>query len=89
MSQFTLTQEEDALVVDALRTKAAQYTAMFGVTDPALETVIAKVESQLPQPEPVVEVPADVVEPTVEEVEAHFAAEEAEVAPKSKRAKAE
>ena len=88
MSQFTLTQEEDALVVDALRAKAAQYTAMFGVADPALEAVIAKVESQLPQPEvvveaapeveEVVEVPADVVEPTEEEVEAHFADKEAE-----------
>ena len=91
MSQFTLTQEEDALVVDALRTKAAQYTAMFGVADPALEAVIAKIEGQLPAPvvaevAPVVEMPADVVEPTAEEVEAHFEAEEA---PKSKRAKAE
>ena len=83
MSQFTLTQDEDGLVVDALRAKAAQYTAMFGVTDPALEAVIAKIEGQLPQPEPVVEEvveeePADLVEPTEEEVEAHFAEEEAE-----------
>jgi hypothetical protein len=43
MSQFTLTPEEDALVVDALRAKAAQYSAMFGAADPALEALVAKV----------------------------------------------
>ncbi len=77
MSQFTLTQEEDALVVDALRAKAAQYTAMFGVTDPALEAVIAKIEGQLPAPvvaevAPVVEEAAPVVE-VAEEVVAEEA----------------
>ena len=67
MSQFTLTPEEDQLVLDALQGSAARYTAMFGVIDPALQNLIAKVESQLPQP--VVEEPApvatEVVEPEV------------------------
>jgi hypothetical protein len=101
MSQFTLTPEEDAIITDALRAKATQYTAMFGVADPALEALIVKLDSYNPAPvvveeapvveevvevpadvveptEEVVEVPADVVEPTEEEVEAHFADEEAE-----------
>lgn len=87
MSQFTLTPEEDAIITDALKAKAAQYTAMFGVADPALEALIAKLDGYNPAPvvaeeapvvEEVVEVPADVVEPTEEEVEAHFADEEAE-----------
>ena len=56
MSQFTLTPEEDQLVLDALQSSAARYTAMFGVIDPALQNLIAKVEGQLPQP--VVEEPA-------------------------------
>ena len=55
MSQFTLTPEEDTLVVDALRAKASQYAAMFGVADPALEALIAKVEGQLPAPAVAVE----------------------------------
>lgn len=55
MSQFTLTTEEDALVVDALRVKAGQYAAMFGSADPALEALIAKVEGQLLPPAVVVE----------------------------------
>jgi hypothetical protein len=83
MSQLTLTPEEDQIVADALRTKAAQYTAMYGVTDPALESLLAKVTGQLPQPEPVVEEPVN--EPTAEEVEAHFAAEEKPA--KAKKAK--
>jgi hypothetical protein len=82
MSQFTLTPEEDAIITDALRAKATQYTAMFGVADPVLEALIAKLDSynpvveSAPVAEPVVEIPADVVEPTEEEVEAHFAAED-------------
>ena len=76
MSRFILTQEEDAIVMSALRAKANQYAAMFGITDPALEALIDKVESQLLVIE---EVPVDVVEPTVQEVEA----------PKSKRSKSE
>jgi hypothetical protein len=76
MSQFTLTQEEDAIITDALRSKAAQYAAMFGVADPALEALIAKLESYNPETPAVVEQPADLVEPTEEEIEAHAAAEE-------------
>ena len=87
MSQLTLTPEEDQLVADALRAKATAYTAMYGVTDPALEALLDKVTGQLPQPEPVV-VAAPVVEAVVqadppdvvaaeEAVEAHFAAVEA------------
>jgi hypothetical protein len=48
MSQFTLTPEEDAIITDALRAKATQYTAMFGVSDPALEALIAKLDSYNP-----------------------------------------
>jgi hypothetical protein len=80
MSQFTLTPEEDQLVLSALRGKANQYAAMFGIDDQAILDLIAKVEGQLPQPEPV-----DLIEPTAEEVEAHFAAEEKPV--KAKKAK--
>jgi hypothetical protein len=61
MSQFTLTPDEDALVLTSLRDSAARYAAMFGVADPALEAVIAKVEGQLPA-SVVAEVPAVVVE---------------------------
>jgi hypothetical protein len=50
MSQFTLTPEEDQLVLDALQSSAARYAAMFGTIDPVLQTLIAKVENQLPQP---------------------------------------
>ena len=81
MSQLTLTPEEDAIVADAIRAKATAYTAMFGVQDGALEALLAKIEGQLPAqvvvvvPEPIVETPPDVVEPTDEEVEAHFAEE--------------
>ena len=59
MSQFTLTAEEQALVVSALRAKSAQYLGMFGVADPAIDALLAKVESQLPAP--VVEEPAEVI----------------------------
>ena len=59
MSQLTLTPEEDQLVLDALQSSAARYAAMFGVIDPALQNLIAKVEGQLPQP--VVEEPAGVL----------------------------
>ena len=68
MSALNLTPDEEALVLDALRTKANHYNAMFSSTDMALEALIAKVVGQLPQPEPVVVVepePAatEVVEP--------------------------
>lgn len=68
MSTLNLTPEEDALVGSALRAKAAQYLAMFGVTDPAIDALLAKVEAQLPAP--VVTAPAveEVVAVVVEEV---------------------
>ena len=53
MSALNLTSDEEALVLDALRTKANHYNAMFSSTDMALEALIAKVVGQLPQPEPV------------------------------------
>jgi hypothetical protein len=64
MSQFTLTPEEDQLVLDALQSSAARYAAMFGAIDPILQTLIAKVEGQLPQA--VVEEPVPVVTEVVE-----------------------
>ena len=79
MSQLNLTPEEDSMLLDALRAHAAQYQAMFGSEETAMVALIAKVESQLPQP-----VPADIVEPTDEEVEAHFAS--MEVQPEDKAA---
>jgi len=47
MSQFILTPEEDAIMLSALRAKAASYLAMYGVFDSELEALIDKVESQL------------------------------------------
>jgi len=82
MSQFTLTLEEDAIITDALKAKATQYAAMFGVADPALEALIAKLEAFNPVVEsapvatPVVE--PEVVVETPEEVVAEEAADEAE-----------
>jgi hypothetical protein len=72
MSQLNLTPEEDQMLLAALRTHAAQYQAMFGSSETTMLALIAKVEGQLLQP-----VPADIIEPTDEEVEAHFAAVEA------------
>jgi hypothetical protein len=69
MSQFFLEPEEDQMLLDALRTHAAQYQAMFGSEETAMLALIAKLEGQLPQPEP-----EDLNEPTDEEVETHFAA---------------
>ena len=67
MSTLNLTPEEEALVCSALRAKSAQYLGMFGVADPAIDAVLAKVESQLPAPE--------VTAPAVEEVVAEVVAE--------------
>ena len=58
MSQFTLTAEEDAIVLDALREKANVYHTMYGVTDPALEALVAKVVGQFSVPAAVEEAPA-------------------------------
>lgn len=55
MSQFTLTAEEDAIVLAALREKANQYHMLYGATDPTLEALVAKVEAQKPAPASVVE----------------------------------
>jgi len=62
MSQFNLTHEEDQIVLDALRSKGAAYTAMFGSAEASIEALIAKLENQLPalavvEPEVVVETP--------------------------------
>ena len=76
MSTLNLTPEEDALVASALRSKSAQYLGMFGVADPAIDALLAKVESQLPAP--VVTAPA--VEEAVEEVVAEVAEVAEEVA---------
>jgi len=65
MSQFNLTHEEDQIVLDALRSKGAAYTAMFGSTEASIEALITKLESQLPAPVVVEFAPAEtaVVEP--------------------------
>ena len=79
MPQLDLTPEEEQLVLSGLRAKATQYAAMFGSEDQAILDLIAKVEGQLPQPDP-----EDLNEPTDEEVEAHFAS--MEVQPEDKAA---
>jgi len=80
MSQFTLTPEEDLLILGAIRARAAQYLSSQGVNDPALDALVDKIQSQFTPvvvEEPVAEDPPDLlaVEPTDEEVEAHFAEE--------------
>lgn len=55
MSQFTLTAEEDAILLDAIREKANQYHMMYGAADPTLEALVAKVEAQSPATAPVIE----------------------------------
>jgi len=55
MSQFTLTAEEDAIVLDALRSKANEYQTLYGATDPTLEALVAKVQGQFSVLAPVVE----------------------------------
>jgi len=54
MSQFTLTAEEDAIVLDALRSKATQYETLYGALDPTLEALVAKVAGQFSVAAPVV-----------------------------------
>jgi len=63
MSQLNLTPEEDAIVADALRAKAASYTAMFGVQDAGLEALIVKVEGQLPETTVIIAEPVVEIEP--------------------------
>lgn len=83
MSTLNLTPEEDALVGSALRAKAAQYLAMFGSSDPAIDALLAKVESQLPAPAVTAPAVEEAVEETVEAVEevVEEVAEEAAEAP--------
>ena len=57
MSQLTLTPEEDVLVLNAVRAKAAQYLSAMGVDDPDLVALLDKIQVQL-TPAPVVEEPA-------------------------------
>jgi len=57
MSQFTLTTEEDAIVFDALCSKANEYHTLYGAKDPTLEALIAKVSGQF-APVAVEETPA-------------------------------
>jgi hypothetical protein len=58
MSQFTLTAEEDAILLDAIREKANQYHMMYGAADPTLEALAAKVSGQFSVPAAVEETPA-------------------------------
>jgi hypothetical protein len=65
MSQFTLTAQEDLLVLGAVRARAAQYLSSMGVADLELDALVDKIQSQF---NPVVEpAPAvtEVVEPEV------------------------
>jgi hypothetical protein len=58
MSQFTLTAEEDAIVIDALRSKANEYQTLYGALDPTLEALVAKVVGQFSVPVVEEEAPA-------------------------------
>jgi hypothetical protein len=53
MAQFKFTPEEITLVIDAVRSKAGQYTSMYGVADPALEALVSKITSAPAPEEPV------------------------------------
>jgi len=79
MSALNVTQEEANLLIASLNMFAKVHENASGVVPADVEELLAKLA---PAPEPVVEVvvetPPDVVEPTDEEVEAHFAKEEAE-----------
>jgi hypothetical protein len=56
---FDLTPEETTMVLDAVRAKAVNYAAMYGVADPVLEALVAKMS---PVEVPVVEEAAPAVE---------------------------
>lgn len=68
MSTLNLTPEEEALVCSALRSKSAQYLGMFGVADPAIDALLAKVEEQLTAPAVTAHAVEEAVEAVVEEV---------------------
>jgi hypothetical protein len=74
MSQFTLTPEEDLLVLGAVRARAAQYLSSMGVNDSALDALTDKIQSQFTPA--VVEAAPEVEEPP-EVAEAEAAAEAA------------
>lgn len=81
MSQFNFTAEEDALIVQAMHVLADIQAASQGQPADDVAALIAKIaEQQTPNvavdPAPVAEQPPS--EPTAEEVEAHFAKEEAD-----------
>ena len=59
MSQLTLTPSEDLLVLNSVRTRYAQTLSAYGVEDPDLVSLLAKIEAQL--------TPAPVAEPEVVE----------------------
>jgi hypothetical protein len=86
MSQFTFTPAEDLLVLNCVRAKSAQFLSAYGVEDADLVALLAKIESQFT---PVVVESAPVATPVVEAEEVVEAPQEAEEAPKAKRAKAE
>jgi hypothetical protein len=71
MSQLNLTAKEDQLVLESVRARSAQYLSAYSVEDPDLVVLLDKIQTQL---FPVVEQPAN--EPTAEQVETHFAAED-------------
>ena len=70
MSQFTLTAEEDAILLDAIREKANQYHMMYGAADPTLEALAAKVSGQFTAPAPVVEVVEETPAPKAKKAKA-------------------
>ena len=55
MSQLTLTPAEDVLVLSSVRARYAQTLSAYGVEDPDMVALLAKIEAQL-TPAPVVEV---------------------------------
>ena len=86
MSALNVTQEEADLLMVSLKMYADVHQNASGVVPEDVAVLLAKLA---PVPTSVVEVPADVVEPTVEEVEAHFAAEKAEETPAEEASAAE
>jgi hypothetical protein len=91
MSALNVTQAEADLLLASLNMYATVHVNASGVMPADVEALLAKLA---PTPAPVVEevvaeTPPDVVEPTPEEVEAHFAAEEVveETSTRKKKAK--
>jgi hypothetical protein len=79
MSALNVTQAEADLLVASLKMFATVHVNASGVMPADVEALLAKLAPEpVPVVEAVVETPPDVVEPTHEEVEAHFASEEHE-----------